>query len=395
MSTAITTTPATINTNAARRIAAYTKGKPLETVLEAYNARKSNYADITTKVDATNSRIVPSVHPINGKFTFLDREKGLHYRPTRHAYSQLSQKFKIGISTILKLEASESPEYHACLQNLIKIHFESEAENKNFLFRLNDSDNSCRALLSDKYAIVNNSWMLDQIQRYLPEDAKSHVVTDLSTEDYLSFSVFIPSSEAIMDDSNYGGLIKFTNSEIGTHRLTLEAGILRLVCTNGMIGVRGQAGLNVVHRGTIDLRHIQSLIQSGIQDHMAAMPRMIEGFQRTKHFTLGNDGSTMTPLFASVAQAYKLTQLEIEATHTGWGIERSETPQYARTLFGIANSITRGSQRLPEISNTKMNEIGGELGQFSHDEWIGLRNKANALQVKDCESILGRDLIFA
>jgi len=73
MSTAITTTPATINTNAARRIAAYTKGKPLETVLEAYNARKSNYADITTKVDATNSRIVPSVHPINGKFTFLDR----------------------------------------------------------------------------------------------------------------------------------------------------------------------------------------------------------------------------------------------------------------------------------------------------------------------------------
>jgi len=538
---AITTTPATINTNAARRIAAYSNGKPLSTVLESYNARKSSYADITTKVDATNSRVVPSVHPINGKFTFLDQEKGLHYRPTRHAYSQLSQKFKIGISTILKLEASESPEYHACLQNLIKIHFESEAENKNFLFRLNDSDNSCRALLSDKYAIVNNSWMLDQIQKYLPVDAQSHVVTDLSTEDYLSFSVFIPSSEAVMDDSNYGGLIKFTNSEIGTHRLTLEAGILRLVCTNGMIGLRGQTGLNVVHRGSIDLRHIQSLIQSGIQDHMAAMPKMIEGFQKTKHFTLGNDGATMTPLFASVAQAYKLTQLEIylpvdaqshvvtdlstedylsfsvfipsseavmddsnygglikftnseigthrltleagilrlvctngmiglrgqtglnvvhrgsidlrhiqsliqsgiqdhmaampkmiegfqktkhftlgndgatmtplfasvaqaykltqleiEATHTGWGIERNETPQYARTLFGIANSITRGSQRLPEISNTKMNEIGGELGQFSQSEWIGLLNKANALQVKDCESILGKDLIFA
>ena len=48
-----------------------------------------------------------------------------------------------------------------------------------------------------------------------------------------------------------------------------------------------------------------------------------------------------------------------------------------------------------EASWEKLNEVGGALASYSEDEFIGLRNKANALTVKDVHSILGKELMFA
>jgi hypothetical protein len=121
---------------------------------------------------------------------------------------------------------------------------------------------------------------------------------------------------------------------------------------------------------------------------------MIEKLVGTKKMVFG-EVAAMTPLFASVAQTYKFSKAEIDAVQDGWSIERQETPFYAKTLFGMVNSLTRGSQKMGEASWEKLNEVGGALASYSESEFIGLRNKANALTTKDIHSILGKELAFA
>ena len=371
-------------------------GKNFTSVVADYKAKKTNYIDVMTKVNSSAARIQPTL--VNDKFGFVDKETGFSYKPTKHCINQLSQKLdsSIGSYGLNKLFNSDDPRKHRILKDLVEISFQEDTDNKDFLFRLNNSDNTCRAFLSDRYAVVNNDWVLETVQKFLPTESLNCVAKDKSEDDFLNFDIVIPNTFRSEDDSDYGGMIKVTNSEIGTHRLTIQAGVFRLICTNGAIGFKqAMEAINLVHRGRIDLNHLEYQLKTGIESHILAMPSLIQGFTKMKGMVLGNDGASMTPLFASVAQAYKLTKVEIEATHTGWGIERNETPRYAKTLFGITNAITRGSQRLPESSWNKLNEVGGKLASYDDGEWRGLQAKANALTVKDTETILGKDLIFA
>ncbi len=379
-----------INIERANKVMAnFASHKSLNSVVATHNANKANYKDVLSPV---GKRVVPNL--VGEKFVFTDKETGFSYAPTKHAINQIAQKTNLGSFTLNKLFQSNSPKAQSTLKDLMDIGFE-DLSDKEFLFRLNDSDNTCRAFMSDRYAVINNDWVLEQVGKYLPADSLNAVAKDMSTEDFLSFQVFIPNTMTQQDDSNYGGMLKITNSEIGTHRLIIEAGVFRLICSNGAIGFRGMQAINLVHRGKVDMSYLSHQIQTSITNNIGAMPKLLQQFTAMKGMVLGSDGASMTPLFASVAQAYKLTALEIEATHTGWGIERNETPQYAKTLFGIANSLTRGSQRLPESSWNKLNEVGGALAEYNDGDWKGLQNKANALTSKDVESILGKDLIFA
>ena len=96
-----------------------------------------------------------------------------------------------------------------------------------------------------------------------------------------------------------------------------------------------------------------------------------------------------------IAQSYKLSKQEIESVHTAWGVERNETPGYAKTLFGVINSLTRGSQRLGEASWDKLNAIGGELAEYQDADWRGLSTMAKSMTSKKVEEVLGKELIFA
>ena len=377
--------------SAVRSIRGFT-GSAYNGVIARFNENKDHYRDSLCTVSGGDARVKAVV--VDEKFHIRDNEANKFYKPTKHMINQLAQKTKWGSYTLQKLYNSENVRHHEIFRDLVDMSFNEEFSG-DYLFRFNDRDDSCRAFLSDRYAIIDNNWVLEKVQKFLPTDCKEAVAKDKSGEDFINFMVVLPSSLTSSDDSDYGGLIKVSNSEIGTHRLNISAGVFRTICSNGAIGwVKDQhESISVVHRGTVDLELLGNHIQSAISKHIEAMPSMINQLLGTKK--MGWDGASMTPLFASVAQSYKLSKQEIESVHTAWGVERNETPAYAKTLFGVINSLTRGSQRLGESSWDKLNAIGGKLAEYDNGDWTGLVNTAKSMTSKRVEEILGKELIFA
>ena len=377
--------------SAVRSIRGFT-GSAYNGVISRFNENKDHYRDSLCTVSGGDARVKAVV--VDEKFHIRDNEANKFYKPTKHMINQLAQKTKWGSYTLQKLYNSENVRHHEIFRDLVDMSFNEEFSG-DYLFRFNDRDDSCRAFLSDRYAIIDNNWVLEKVQKFLPTDCKEAVAKDKSGEDFINFMVVLPSSLTSSDDSDYGGLIKVSNSEIGTHRLNISAGVFRTICSNGAIGwVNDQhESISVVHRGRVDLELLGNHIQSAISKHIEAMPSMINQLLGTKK--MGWDGASMTPLFASVAQSYKLSKQEIESVHTAWGVERNETPAYAKTLFGVINSLTRGSQRLGESSWDKLNSIGGKLAEYDNGDWTGLVNTAKSMTSKRVEEILGKELIFA
>ena len=377
--------------SAVRSIRGFT-GSAYNGVISRFNENKDHYRDSLCTVSGGDARVKAVV--VDEKFHIRDNEANKFYKPTKHMINQLAQKTKWGSYTLQKLYNSENVRHHEIFRDLVDMSFNEDFDG-DYLFRFNDRDDSCRAFLSDRYAIIDNNWVLEKVQKFLPTDCKEAVAKDKSGEDFINFMVVLPSSLTSSDDSDYGGLIKVSNSEIGTHRLNISAGVFRTICSNGAIGwVNDQhESISVVHRGRVDLELLGNHIQSAISKHIEAMPTMINQLLGTKK--MGWDGASMTPLFASVAQSYKLSKQEIESVHTAWGVERNETPAYAKTLFGVINSLTRGSQRLGESSWDKLNSIGGKLAEYDNGDWTGLVNTAKSMTSKRVEEILGKELIFA
>lgn len=363
-------------------------GSAYQGVINRFNERKDHYQDTLCTVAGASANVKAVV--VDDRFQLLNTKNGNMYKPTKHALGQFAQKTQWGSYTVNKLYQSKDVRHHNILRDLLDMSFQEFGGE--YLFRFNDQDQSCRAFLSDRYAIINNNWVLDEVQKFLPAECRDGIAMDKSGDDFINFMVVLPSSLKSSDDSDYQGLIKVKNSEIGTHRLDVSAGVFRTICSNGAIGWVKHDNVSVVHRGKIDLQLLSHNIQAAISSHIQAMPTMIEKLLGTKR--MGWDGS-MTPLFASVAQTYKLSKNEVESVHTAWGIERNETPQYAKTLFGVVNSLTRGSQRMVESSWEKLNEIGGELANYDEGDWTGLQNKARAMTSKDVENVLGKELSFA
>jgi hypothetical protein len=376
--------------NAVRSVRGFTGGA-YAGVIARYNENKDHYHDALCTVGGEDPRVKAVI--ADEKFHILDKRANKLYKPTKHFLSQLASKTKWGSFTLNKLYNSGNVKHQAILKDLVDISFQEDF-GKEMLFRFNDQDDSCRAFLSDRYAVIDNNWVLDQTKQFLPQECGQAVACDKSGDDYINFSVVLPASLRSDDDSDYGGLIKIKNSEIGTHRLDISAGVFRTICSNGMIGWVRHDDVSVVHRGKVDLDILSRQIQSSIAKHIQSIPVMIEKLLGTKKMVFG-EGASMTPLFASVAQTYKFSKAEIDAVQDGWSIERQETPFYAKTLFGMVNSLTRGSQKMGEASWEKLNEVGGALASYSESEFIGLRNKANALTTKDVHSILGKELMFA
>lgn len=377
--------------SAVRSVRGFT-GSAYNGVIARFNENKDHYRDSLCTVSGGDARVKAVV--VDEKFHIRDNEANKFYKPTKHMINQLAQKTKWGSYTLQKLYNSENVRHHEIFRDLVDMSFNEDFDG-DYLFRFNDRDDSCRAFLSDRYAIIDNNWVLEKVQKFLPTDCKEAVAKDKSGEDFINFMVVLPSSLTSSDDSDYGGLIKVSNSEIGTHRLNISAGVFRTICSNGAIGwVEDQhESISVVHRGRVDLELLGNHIQSAINKHIEAMPTMIAKLLGTKK--MGWDGASMTPLFASVAQSYKLSKQEIESVHTAWGVERNETPAYAKTLFGVINSLTRGSQRLGESSWDKLNAIGGKLAEYDNGDWNGLTNMAKSMTSKRVEEILGKELIFA
>lgn len=309
---------------------------------------------------------------------------GRIFTPTEHALAQMGNWAEAGRFFPLSLAQRDDRDSRDAdtLITVFNNGFRRLSQDKPFLWRVRH-DGTLRAMLSDKYACVDNRWLIESIARIIPGGRLSHWRGDSDT---IYGNVLIPDSIRTEDDSDYGGMLSTGNSEIGERKLTSLPSIFRAICQNGCIwGQKKGAGLNVVHRGKIDLDNLFEQIKENL---LSQIPLMAEGVDRllsTRHLLW--KGDSLLPVFAQVAISNKLSKKQANGIADAYTVELMETPQYAHSLFAVINSITRAGQELSNENWVKFDTLGGTMTQWSEKEWSGFTNKAKSLSKEEVDAI--------
>jgi hypothetical protein len=364
----------------------YPKTLSYEQGLEQIEQGKSQTEDIL----ATIAEMAPAV--VNGSFA-MQYKDGRSFRPTAHAVGQMGNWADTGtwyVGSLLSdpLDKKDKPLYTRdagdaeALRVAFANGFRRLDPSKKFLWRTRQ-DGTLRAMLTERFAIVDNRWFLDRMKEFIPGGRLSHWRGDSDT---IWGNVLIPDTIREEKDSDYGGMLSIGNSEIGERRVCSVPSIFRAICMNGCIwGATKGEGIRQVHRGEIDLDYLALEIKKNLNKQIPLLTTGIDRLLGTR--TLGYDGVSLKPVVAQLAKQFKLNKKQANATLTAYNEERRLTPEYAQTLFGLTNAVTRAGQTLGNEEWFKLDQLGGELISFDADDFSNLIGRAKSLREKEVDEM--------
>lgn len=258
-------------------------------------------------------------------------------------------------------------------------------QKKTRLFRTWE-DGTLRALLSEQYAIVNNSWYLSVLEEFIPGGLLSHWRGDADT---IFGNVLIPDSIRQESDSAYGGMLSIGNSEIGIRRIMSLPSIFRAICMNGCIWEQEMGkGVHKVHRGTIELTDLKYSIKKNLEAQIPLLGDGVRQMLGTRGRGFG-DCSTIQML-AALAKSFRITRKNMVGIRKAYDVETGILGKEALTAFGLLNAVTRHGQTLSDADWVKFDQLGGTIAMQKENEWNGLRALASSIKdAKEIEKLLG------
>lgn len=258
---------------------------------------------------------------------------------------------------------------------------------KEFRFRTY-TDGTLRAMLSDRYAIIDNVWYLENIKKIFNEMGgdEPRFVHWRGNADTLYGNMLLPDTCRDESDSDYGGMISVSNCEIGKRRLALTPSVFRSICTNGMIfGQEMGRRLSQVHRGEIDLVKLRDRIVTNINEQIPLIKAGVDTFLTMKDKNLEVSADKM---IAQVARDHKLSYGQKgEAAQAV--IEFGKHESNFKNLFGIVNAITRVAQLQNPDEQVRLEEIGGYLMGFDDSRWVDYNKRAKTLHKDEYNKVFG------
>ncbi len=239
-----------------------------------------------------------------------------------------------------------------------------------------------RAMLTDKYAIINNEWFLNIIKDTIPGGRLSHWRGDSDT---LFGNILVPDTLRKEEDSDYGGMVSVSNCEIGTRRFGVCPSVFRAICMNGCIWdqAAGKA-LNMVHKGKINHNDLEIKVRDNILKQLDLLETGIKMLLDTRNFKIDED-VTINPVFAQLAIDYGFSKVEIASAVESY--YHPDEPQ-ERRLFDVVNAITRTGQELDNARWVRFDEIAGDLIRYNESDWRSLVNRAKNLKADKVDSLL-------
>jgi len=247
------------------------------------------------------------------------------------------------------------------------------------------SDGSLRAMLSNKYAIVNNAWVMEVIREAVPAGMLSHWRGDA---DNMYGNVLIPDSIRQEDDSDYGGMLSVGNSEIGSRRVSSTPSVFRAICMNGCIWDQ-EKGKSIcqVHRGELDLDFLKHEIIRNLNEQIPLMNHGIDLLLKLRSY--GNNGVSMAKIVGQVCKDLKVTKKQSFGVLKAFAVEQSEVEELANTAFGVANAFTRFGQTLTDDNWVKFDTLGGQVVNMPQAQWNSTVERAKSVDDKQLEKIFG------
>jgi len=279
-----------------------------------------------------------------------------------------------------------------CDAEVLKMYFDTNLFNaertpqdKPRFIRTWNNNHSIRAFLSDRYGVVNNEWFLQVLKELIPGGRLSHWRGDA---DSIWGNVLIPDTIRQEKDSDYGGMLSVSNSEVGERRIFTQPSVFRAICMNGCIWNREDGkSINKKHLGEINLGELRSQIEHNLTTQIPLLNQGIERMLGIRAYGCGD--VHVTSVIAEVCQSNKIPKSFGKGILTSFLDERNVLDKDADSLFGIVGAITRFGQTQENKVWYDMDCLGGELTNLDIDGWSRIKSRAKELREKDIEKIFG------
>lgn len=227
--------------------------------------------------------------------------------------------------------------------------------------------NRMRAFMSGGYGVFNNSRALELMQKAFDvldqNGAEVKVYDSWQTEDELCVRVIAPGHKR-MEPSPDGGEpsavypgVYVGNSEIGTKRIYVKPLVLRLICSNGMMGIREDgAGMQRVHRGSMMI--LENDFNMALADALNLADSQVERF-------LGLTQQTVANPLAELAKIWKKNEKRTEFTNENFKLAEASLTRYiaqfGETKYSVVNALTEVAQTYKDANERLLvEEIAGE-----------------------------------
>lgn len=252
-------------------------------------------------------------------------------------------------------------------------------DEKELLFRTYSNDSTLRAVMSDSYSIVDNEWYLRTLAEFVPGGRLSHFT--FSDADNVYGNILIPDSIRAEDDSDYGGMLSISNSEIGKRIISQTPSLFRAICMNGCIwGQVEGVMMKKRHRG-IELSDLKELIRLNIQKQIPLMTTKVEDLIQTHTFKIT---AAVQNIYAAIAKRNTLNAVTVNTMAEQWIQNGAE-----KSLFGIMDGMTRAGQKLDADTWVQLDTISGGLLNGGQAGWENLNGFAKTLSDKEVAKAFG------
>jgi hypothetical protein len=341
---------------------------------------------ITKSEEEREDRLVDlkDINPMvgdGGKFVFeIGSEQ---YRPTDWALAQFAGRLNLPSSSVIRelLNRKDSDWEDADVAvRIAKNSMRRADQDKKYRLRTY-KDGTLRAFVTDKYAPIDNRWYMETLNELLPNSVYSHWRGD---DDTIYGNILMP--DTILnygqdDDSDYGGMLSIGNCEIGHRRISQKPSLFRSICMNGCIwGQTEGKSIDRRHIGTIDLVDLKKRIVDNVEKQLPLIPLGVRKFLGLRSFEVVG---SMKATLAAICSKHKLDKNE----STEMLLQFSQHEKDHRNLFGVVNAITRAGQTMDNESWVRLDELGGELVDYTKDRWESINRFASSMSVKDIDEV--------
>lgn len=278
----------------------------------------------------------------------------LMLKPNDHALSQLSSR--LGIPTrYAKKCYEEDPKLLAQHVNHWLDNLSPEEQERDYYLRT--KGNTLRAVLTDKYSKLDNSFVTSSLDRLMKfggdVDIRNFDLTDKHFNLRLVFPDMTMDVGTLQNPDKIMVGVHITNSEVGSSALRVDSCLFRLVCSNGMIARVGGSSMMAQRHLHLTSNEMDSRFSRAIEDAVMNGNTAISDFAYTKDIYVPNPMNVIKKLAEDAKYTKSFTQKVEESFH----IEPDET------AFHVINAFTRASQVLPFEQRLEVETNAGNMMQ--------------------------------
>lgn len=226
-----------------------------------------------------------------------------------------------------------------------------------------DGNQVARAIVSERYGVIDNLEAMEMIIDALPSNAMqealaSHLFND---GDDMYGNLLIPDNMKSEPDSDYGVGIAFRNSEIRNATFRVSPFLFRAICLNGMIWGRQNSDIRVNqrHMGKIDRAELSEQVRRSIAVALSQGNDLLTLMGHAKKVDVLNVGNTI----AQLSRDNKLTALQGKLWHKGYleSLQEASGHVHENTAFGIVNGLTRSAKEYNGSTREQLETVASAI----------------------------------